>query len=263
MLLPAASEALWNSATMGQLCMHLPSDTMLEDYFSLQLAVAAHYSVAAGVPWDAAITRCTNLRRRFHLWGPEGAEQWSDFLAQARCAAGDHAAVLAICSERYATRPRIEMQRSFGCFSYEVPDASGVLRMHFMPPDGLRASPLAAENIGDRLDELRALFSHVRRTEQRAASVRGVSWLYRLDAYRRLFPASYVASIRPASFPLHLNGSSTWGQVLNWRQEVKPAMRDVLLTRLSSMNVDAPWEIFPHQALVATGEVGAFYELLL
>lgn len=236
---------------------------MLEDYFALQIAVAARYAAAAGLPLALGLARCTNLRRRFHLWGPEGEPAWSDFLGQAGRAASDHAAVLAMCSERYATRPGIEVQRSFGCFSYDVPDAAGVLRMHFMPPDSQRTSPLAADNVTERLQELRAMFSHVQRTERRAASVRGVSWLYHFDAYRRLFPAPYAASAKPASFPLHLNGSSTWGQVLSWRQEVKPVMRAALLAGLADMDIDAPWKVFPYQALVATHEVGAFYELLL
>lgn len=116
------------------------------------------------------------------------------------------------------------------------------------------------ENICDRRHELRTLFSHVRRAERHAASVRGVSWLYNLEAYRRLFPAAYVASIERPSFAVHLNGSSTWGQVLSWRQEVKPAVREALFARLAAMNIDAPWEVFPYQALVATCDIEAFYE---
>ena len=61
-------------------------------------------------------------------------------------------------------------------------------------------------------------------------------------------------------FPLHLNGSSTWGQVLNWRQEVKAAVRDQLLARLDDMSVETPWEIFPLQAKVATSPIDVFYE---
>ncbi len=234
---------------------------MLEDYFSLQLKVARHYAMAAGVTFDVAITHCTNLRRRLHLWGHERECRWNDFLAQASRCASDHAAVLALCNARYAAQPRIEMVQPFGCFSYDAPDAAGVLRIHFIAPQSTRMSPLAAASIAERMDELRAVFSHVRRTERNAATVRGISWLYHLDAYRRLFPASYAASIQAPSFPLHLNGSSTWGQVLNWRQEVKPVMRDALISRLATLRLEAPWEIFPLQALVATGDIHAFYEL--
>jgi hypothetical protein len=111
------------------------------------------------------------------------------------------------------------------------------------------------------VQELCELFSHVRPAERGVLSVRGISWLYNLDAYRRLFPRSYAMSIQPIDVPLHLNGSSTWGQVLNWRQEVKPDVRDALLARLFTMRADAPWEAFPFQALTATSDVAEFYEL--
>ena len=92
------------------------------------------------------------------------------------------------------------------------------------------------------------------------SSVRGVSWLYNLEAYRRLFPRSFAMSIQAIKVPLHLNGSSTWGQVLNWRQDVKPGMRDALLSRMTMMRPEAPWEAFPFQALTATSDVAEFYD---
>jgi len=234
---------------------------MDEDYFSLQLSVAAHYAGAADVPFGVAIDRCTNLRRRFNLWGSAGGARWKEFLDETNSISNDHAATLSLCMKLHERRPRIKAGQSFGCFSFDPPDAAGVLRIHFVPPKDTSASPLASENVQARMSELRALFSHVKRTEQ-VVSVRGVSWLYNIDAYKRLFPRSYTASIRAASFPLHLNGSSTWGQVLNWRQAVKPAMREALLARLPTMQIDSPWKIFPYQPLVACSDVDAFYELL-
>lgn len=235
---------------------------MLEDYFSLQLTVASHYATEARVPFELAVARCTNLRRRLHLWGPPGAARWDAFLSQMRKQAIDRAALLSTCSAFHRCRPQAAPTRLFGCFSYDSPDAAGVLRVHFMPPENISASPLAAASLHARAGELRAMFAHIRRTERNAESVMGVSWLYNLDAYKRLFPSAYVAAIRPPWFPLHLNGSSTWGQVLDWRQGVKPAMRDGLLGRLHLMKAEAPWEVFPLQALAANCNVRAFYELL-
>jgi len=234
---------------------------MLEDYFSLQLKLAARYSIAADVPFCAAIEHCTNLRRRLNLWGPAGASRWTAFLAEVRRLGQDDAAALSLCIAWHEARPHQETSRSFGCFSFDPPDSAGTLRLHFMPSEGTQTSPLASPNVDARVRELRALFLHVRRTEGTAACVRGISWLYNLEAYRRLFPPSYSASVRTPWFPLHLNGSSTWGQVLNWRQEVKPTVRDAVLARLPTMKRDAPWEVFPCKALVATGRIDAFYEL--
>ena len=233
---------------------------MPEEYFSLQLTFAKRYAITAGLPFAAAIAHCTNLRRRLNLWGPAGASRWSDFLARVGEPVDGRSDALALCMAWYERRPRLAAERAYGCFSFDPPDASGALRMHFVPPEDTRTSPLAFANVGARVQELCALFSHVRRTEPRALSVRGVSWLYHRDAYRRLFPRSYAMSIRPVAGPLHLNGSSTWGQVLNWRQEVKPDMRETLLARLATMRAEAPWEIFPLQALTATSDIADFYE---
>jgi hypothetical protein len=233
---------------------------MLEDYFSLQLKFAACYAAKASVPFHIAVDRCTNLRRRLNLWGDTGASRWDLFLSKIQSTANSHAEQVALCSEFQHSRWGDEFNRSFGCFSYDPPDACGTLRIHFLPPDGIDSSPLALENFSARRSELQALFTHVQCAEPGATTVRGVSWLYNLQAYRRLFPVAYGASVQPAQFPLHLNGSSTWGQVLSWRQEVKPVVRDQLLARLNGMQVTAPWRVFPIQALVATGAVDFFYD---
>ena len=233
---------------------------MLEDYFSLQLKFATHYAAKAAVPLSVAIDRCTNLRRRLNLWGDGGAPQWNLFLRKINSVGNDPAEQIALLAEFQRPGSCAELKRAFGCFSYDPPDAFGTLRIHFLAPDGVPSSPLAVENLSARRSELQDMFSHVRRTEPRATSVRGVSWLYNLHGYRRLFPVAYGASVRPVSFPLHLNGTSTWGQVLNWRQEVKPAVRDPLLARLDSMEVAAPWRIFPLQALLATSPMEVFYD---
>jgi hypothetical protein len=233
---------------------------MLEEYFSLQLRFAERYATAAGLPFSVSIAHCTNLRRRLNLWEPAGASRWNDLLARVGDSVDCRSEALSLCMEWYENRPRLATERSFGCFSFDPPDTSGALRIHFVPPENTSTSPLASANVGARVQELCALFSYVRRTERNVLSVRGVSWLYNRDAYRRLFPRSYAMSIQPIDVPLHLNGSSTWGQVLNWRQEVKPDMRDALLARLATMRAEAPWEAFPLQALTATSDVAEFYE---
>ena len=163
---------------------------MLECYFSLQLKFAAHYAVKAAVPIDVAIDRCTNLRRRLNLWGNAGETQWHRFLARVQSTGSDHAAQLALCAEYQRARSYPELEQSFGCFSYDPPDATGTLRIHFLPPSGLKSSPLAIENVGARMSDLRDLFAHVQRSAPMATTVRGVSWLYNLHAYSCLLYTS-------------------------------------------------------------------------
>lgn len=233
---------------------------MLEDYFSLQLKFAAHYAAKASVPLGIAIERCTNLRRRLNLCDGDGAVRWNHFLAQIPGISEDLAAQLALCAEYQQPIASTKTEQSYGCFSYDPPDATGTLRIHFLPPKDIGSSPLAFTNLAERLAELREMFSQIRRSEPKATSVRGVSWLYNLSAYKRLFPLAYAASTRPAQFPLHLNGTSTWGQVLTWRQEVKPTVRDQLMANLGNMEIETPWRVFPLKALVATGQIELFYD---
>lgn len=234
---------------------------MFEDYFSLQLAFSKQYASKSRVALSEAIDRCTNLRRRFGLTGPNGEGPWRTFLACVDQSATDRDdAVLSMCSKLYADRPVVSQGPAFGCFSYDPPNASGILRLHFVPPESVEASPLASANVEARLSELRMMFEHIRRQERHATVVMGISWLYNIEAYKRLFPERYVESVRTPAFSVHLNGTSTWGQVLDWRQAVKPAMRGSILARLSDLRVEAPWAVFPYRALVANCEMAVFHD---
>jgi hypothetical protein len=77
-----------------------------------------------------------------------------------------------------------------GCFSYALPHADTV-RLHFRNPTANGPAPLSAAQSQQRRAELAALFAHAKATAPESAVVRGVSWLYNLNAYRRLFPPAY------------------------------------------------------------------------
>ena len=86
----------------------------------------------------------------------------------------------------------------------------------------------------------------------------GASWLYNLDAYRRLFPVPYLA-------PAHVIGHRfqrmpLWGQFLDRYGETKESMTRPFLERLerqsSSDNLD---QCFPFQVLSVEAPVLEFY----
>lgn len=230
----------------------------MQDYFALQLTVAAHYARIARVPMDVAIARCTNLRRRFRLAEPDDASHWAAFLAEVRASRGGEQELLLLCMRRFEAGRAKPPSTGFGPFSFDPPGPDGALRLHFMSQEPPAASPLASAGIDDRLDELRTLFEAVRRRHRDAASVRGYSWLYHLPAYLRLFPPAYRRSVRVPAVAPHLTGSSVWGQVLDWRQRVKPAVHEAVLSRLPTIEVDAPWRIFPLQPLTAECSISEF-----
>ncbi|WP_343633913.1 hypothetical protein [Roseateles sp.] len=102
------------------------------------------------------------------------------------------------------------------------------------------------------------MFEHIQRYHPSARTVRGASWLYNIAAYNRLFPEVYWRSAAVARGKLNMTGASTWGQVLDWRDQVKTEARDALLNRLPQMNPEQPWRVFPLQCLVPAAPIESF-----
>ncbi|WP_043338483.1 hypothetical protein [Comamonas sp. B-9] len=236
---------------------------MFEDYFTLQLRFAGRYSSVAHTSFAAAISSCTNLRRRLNLMGVEGEKAWNNLLNFADTNSSSLVAIVDKCVHLHEFYGSNSKNSAFGCFSYEPPNVEGVVRIHFLPAVNQESSPLSPERIAERRCELKAMFAEIRLLQPRAKVVRGVSWLYNLNAYKRLFPAAFVAAIEEPRFPVHLNGTSTWGQVLDWRQRVKPDIEGRIASEFPNMREQAPWEIFPLKALTTHCEIEKFYEHLL
>ena len=78
------------------------------------------------------------------------------------------------------------------------------------------------------------MFTYVQQTYAHATAVRGGSWLYHLEAYRRLFPPVYGDSREVLEGISHFQGTSSWGQFLDHREGVKPALREQFLENLKS-----------------------------
>ena len=238
------------------------SPERFEDYFALQLKLAAVMAERQALPLRQAIDLYTNLRRRLGLFEPD-APAWLAFLDEMDTAPTE-AERLALTLARHRRAPvlsRPAYQVPFGCFACEPPTEEGVLRIHFMNADvGAEPGPLNAARRSERLAELTAMFGFIRREYPSARQVLGGSWLYNLEAYRRLFPAAYGNSRRPTDEPVRLGGTSTWGQMVDHRGLVKPDLQARFLADLKTIDVDRPWLAFPLRAMTATAPVEAFFE---
>jgi hypothetical protein len=149
------------------------------------------------------------------------------------------------------------MAARFGCFSY-TSDGGDRVRLHFENTDAGPGSPLAADRIGARQDELRRLFTHVRQAHGGVRHVAGVSWLYNLPAYRRLFPVTYLASARVAAS--RFRNMPLWGQFLDRHGAVKQAAAQILEHRLAQQSdLENLAGCFPLQPLAVEASVSDFY----
>ena len=233
----------------------------LRGYFEVQLRFAEIIAARTSCALSDTCLEFTNLHRRFGLGRPEvGAtsEEW------ARYAAGlenDEAGRLDWTVDFFAqSAPEASEGLRFGCFSYELQDADEVVRIHFSNCDGDDGvGPLARAKVDRRRTELREMFEHIRAEHPQAQAVRGGSWLYHLEAYRRLFPPAYGAS-RFEPERVRLDGTSGWGQLLDFRGAVKPAVREALLANVATVDLAAPWRAFPLRALGAQSPIGPFHQ---
>jgi len=233
---------------------------LAKEFFDLQLAFAQKVTTLSGLPLSHALLGYTNLYIRFGLGRDFDAAQpvWLDYLSGLQAAAdvGDWTHRFYVARGGEPSGPPVVA--TFGCFSYARLGEERI-RLHFKNVEASRVSPLAREHSGRRIAELAALFEHVGRTGPQSVRVVGASWLYNLEAYRRLFPASYLATARVMRG--RFRHMPLWGQFLDRHGAVKEHMRGPFRARLArSCTMDNLDRCFPLPLLSLEASVQHFYD---
>jgi hypothetical protein len=105
--------------------------------------------------------------------------------------------------------------------------------------------------------ELAALSAHMTRAHGTSATVVGGSWLYNLEAYRRLFPPAFIATAQAS--PPRFRHMPLWGQFLDRHGETKDAMTRPFLDRLARLStLDGLASCFPFQTLALQAPASVF-----
>lgn len=233
--------------------------TYSKPFFDLQVHFALRVAALSGMPLARALLDCTNLYIRFGLGRAFDAADptWQAYLAGVESAPDP----TAWTDDFY--RARLQHDRppsavaTIGCFSYARLSASR-LRIHFRDTDASGHSPLAPDRRGHRLEELRALSELIHRNEHPSVRMVGASWLYNLEAYRRLFPPAYLATATTAGARFrHL---PLWGQFLDRHGAVRQSVAAPFLHRLSSQSsLQGLDRCFPFQVLALEAPTAAFH----
>jgi hypothetical protein len=202
-----------------------------EAFFDLQFRFARRVMDLSGLPRARALLEYTNLYARFGLgrdFDPANPT-WREYLAGLEEAGDDREWTYRFYLARPDRMAAPGTVATFGCFSYSR-SGDDRIRLHFRNAETDGRSPLSSERLGQRLGELGALCAHVERTLGPAARVVGASWLYNLDAYRRLFPAPYLAAARVLRG--RFQHMPLWGQFLDRHGEIREEMARRFLERL-------------------------------
>ncbi len=229
-------------------------------FFDLQWQFADKVTAISGLPLPRVLFEYTNLYIRFGCGRDFRSTHpiWQAYLAGLHDTDDRRAWTYRFYLTRDEAMAGPPVVATFGCFSYARLPGDRI-RLHFQNADTAGHSSLGVACAGQRRADLTALFGHVQRTLPAHVQVVGVSWLYNLEAYRRLFPASYVATARVMS--PRFRSMPLWGQFLDRHGGLKEQMACPFLARLEQQTcVERLHECFPFQVLTVEAPVQEFYD---
>ena len=232
-------------------------------FFDLQIHFARIVAGLSGMSLAHALFAYTNLYVRFGLGREpdEASAGWREYVAGLGDALDKEEWTYRFYLRRADVDSAPAVVATVGCFSYARLD-QGRVRLHFHNAETDDHAPLGHARRERRVAELRALFEHVQRTEGKSVRVVGASWLYNLEAYRRLFPPSYLATAR--TLRGRFQRMPLWGQFLDRHGRVNERVARPFVERLGCLrSLDGLDLCFPFQVLgveAPVRELLAFYD---
>ncbi len=143
------------------------------------------------------------------------------------------------------------------CFDFTYWPEDRLVRIHFS--NDRNGTALRPSTVDDRRRELKRIFQTVARDHPDAYAVRGTSWLYHLDAYRRLFPPYFLVGLSSVGHPHQF--AALWAQFIDRHGVVKPTMAATFVEAIELASTPSVLdEAFPLDVLAASSEIDVFYD---
>ncbi|HEY0752774.1 MAG TPA: hypothetical protein VGD98_02250 [Ktedonobacteraceae bacterium] len=230
-------------------------------FFDLQLRFAQKIAELSQQPLAEAVLYYTALYRILGLdWSLDPANPaWQEYLQQLQQEQADAERTYQFYLLRDQYMPKFTAQTHWGCFAYDYNVETRAIHLHFANQDTSGYGALSSHQRATRISELRAMFQHIQESRPEAALVRGTSWLYHREAYRRLFPALYGQSVQVASNP-NLSARALWGQFLQHDWQVNEEMLSTFFQRIEQLNdAESCMHCFPYTVLQTESLIYPFY----
>ena len=232
------------------------------EFVAFTLEFAQHVQRIKGLPLDEALLHFTHLYLSFGL--PRDFDRlnpvWRAFVA-GFTSPRDLVEWTYTFYLQQQTRVRadaVPIDPAFGCFSYVVWPHNRV-RLHFQNVETPDHSALSRVHHRQRLAELAAMFRHLRDLLPSNATVVGGSWLYNIEAYRRLFPLAFLATAQVGANEYQF--MAQWGQFLDRHGQIKPTIAGSFLDQIARRATgDSLEDCFPYPVLRLEAPIGPFYE---
>lgn len=228
-------------------------------FFRLQLTFARKITQLTQRPYQDTVLNMTALYRILGLdWSLDPLNPvWHDYLKGLHQVDADTDWSYQFYLERADQIPSYENQH-WGCFGYEYWSDRHMIHLHFWNLDESGYGPLSHQRKEARLTDLRSMFTHIKHMHPDAIAVHGSSWLYNLEAYRRLFPIEFGLSARTDT--PHFIARSLWGQFLRYEGSLNEERAVVFLDRLNRLEEEHEYaQCFPFQVLLSQAPITLFY----
>jgi hypothetical protein len=211
-------------------------------FFATQQRFAERWAALASVPIETAYLECTT-------WYHQAAHLGRDFDP-------DHPEWRRLLSEVAASDDPGAVVHAWAAARHEPPTPGPVLdvvwsaedrtvRINFLGERERDRSPLSDGALPDRRRELRILLLRAAEEHPDAEWLRGRSWLYGLEVYRRIFPPVFLAGL--AVEPPDLQFLAIWGQLLHrdgrHRSDVVARLLAAVRTASTSMQLENAFAI--------------------
>ncbi len=231
-------------------------------FFGLQIAFARRLVEHAAIPLAEALQRYTTFASSI------AAVHWAEYLAGFQAAVDPTEWAYQWDRAQRAPGPQpddstLYGRALFGCFHYTVRhDRKGnatIIRPHFIKNDQPGRHALGRERLAVRRAEVRRMFVHIQEHVPLAEMVLGHSWLYNLNAYRRVYPPLYTTQL-PAVHQDEFQYLSLWGQCFDRNWQPKRLVTEELLRRLDALDDLANLRsCFPYQVRRPQCAIHTFY----
>jgi hypothetical protein len=226
------------------------------EFFQLQLSFAEKVAQVTQMPLEETLLAYTTLYLSFELGRSFDPAHpiWQAYL-QGLKHAPDR---LHWTYTWYLRQQTVFIADFYGCFYYTYLADEQTIRIHFINRETAEQSALSQARAVARVQELARMFRAIQSTLPEAKTVRGGSWLYNLDAYRRLFPSEYIRTARPISDEFQF--LALWGQFLTRHGRLREPGAASFLARLQRQTTLAGLtRCFPYQALSPMCAIDHFY----
>ncbi len=232
-------------------------------FFEVQLAFARKVAQITQQPFEDAVLHFTAMYRILGLdWSADPTNPvWQKYIQVLQQDAKEGAeGTYQFYYSMSDSIPHMSEQQHWGCFAHDYLPKQQRVQMHFSNQDFTKYGALSYQRMDVRKAELKAMFMVIRQEHPEAETVVGSSWLYNLEAYKRLFPVEYGQSAKAPNSVPYL-GRGLWGQFLNHEWQVNEHTFEVFLQRVgAATNMEQCDQSFPYQILLPKAPISLFYQ---